>query len=160
MPATAARPLADDELLIERTFDAPRELVFEAFIDPKHMLHWWGPVEYPVTEVMMDVRLGGRWRGCLKSPETGRELWQHGTFREVDPPRRLVFTFRWEEEHPDEGIETVISIDFDDVGGKTHMRFHQTPFATVASRNGHVYGWTSTFDRFVTYLNEIQGETR
>lgn len=133
-------------LTLTRLFDAPRDLVFKAFTDPKHALNWWGPRDFPATQLSMDLRPGGSWRGCLTSPEDGRTLWQGGVFREIVPPERLVFTFAWDEEG-ERGLETLVTINFADQGGKTLMTFHQTPFQSDGERDGHGYGWTSTFDR-------------
>src|SRR5262245_9338520 len=96
----------EHELLITRVFDAPRALVFEAWTDPEHVRHWFGPKHCPATQVTLDVRPGGRWRGCLRDVDTGNFLWLGGVYREVVPPERLVFTFAWEEEG-ERGLETL-----------------------------------------------------
>ncbi len=85
-------PVAERELTITRIFDAPRELVFKTWTNPDTMLDWWGPTAFPATQMEMDVRPGGAWRGCLTSVEDGRELWQNGRFRDVNPHDRIVFT--------------------------------------------------------------------
>lgn len=145
-------PLAptDQELVLTRRFDAPRELVYAAFTDPAQLRRWWGPKDYPATHVEMDVHPGGRWRNCLTAAADGRELWQHGTFREVEPPSRLVFTFVWEEEG-ERGLETLVTITLADEGGGTRLTLRQTPFHSIAERDGHGGGWSSSFDR----LDEI-----
>lgn len=84
-----------NELVIERVFNAPRELVFQAWTDLEHIPKWFGPKHHPATHVTADLRPGGRWRGCLRSPETGVILWLGGVYREIVPPERLVFTFAW-----------------------------------------------------------------
>jgi uncharacterized protein YndB with AHSA1/START domain len=149
----ANMPLAPNaqQLVLTRLFNAPRERVFELFANPEHVRHWWGPKDYPATHVEMDVRPGGRWRNCLTSVADGRELWQHGTFREVVPPSRLVFTFVWEEEG-ERGLETLVTISFADEGGRTRLTFRQTPFHSVGERDGHGDGWSSTFDRLDEFL--------
>ena len=134
------------ELLIERVFNAPRELVFQAWTDPEHIRQWFGPRDHPAREMTMDVRPGGRWRGCLRSTETGNDLWLGGVYREIVPPERLVFTFAGEEEG-ERGLETLVTITFAERGGKTHMTFRQSPFQSGGERDGHRGGWTSTFDR-------------
>ena len=139
-------PAAERELVITRTFDAPRELVFQAWTDPHHAREWWGPVNYPARHVEMDVRPGGAWRMCLRSTEGKPELWQGGVFREVVAPERLVFTFAWEEEG-ERGMETLVTVTFAEAGGKTRMTFRQTPFQSVEERDGHDWGWNSAFDR-------------
>ena len=68
-------------------------------------------------QVSVDVRPGGRWRGCLRSTETGNDLRLGGVYREVVPPERLVFTFAWEEEG-ERGLETVVTITFAERGGR------------------------------------------
>jgi|JI10StandDraft_1071094.scaffolds.fasta_scaffold136372_3 uncharacterized protein YndB with AHSA1/START domain len=148
-------PETERALKITRVFDAPRELVFKVWTNPDTMLGWWGPKLHPATQMQMDVRPGGKWRGCLTGVEDGRALWQHGVFREVNPHHHLAFTFVWEEEG-ERGIETLVTIRFTDENGKTRMDFHQTPFQSVAEREGHQGGWSSMFDRLAEYLSAAQ----
>lgn len=138
-------------LVITRVFDAPRELVFKMWTDPDHLKNWWGPKHHPATVLNMDVRQGGAWRNCLTSVETGDPLWHHGIFQEVIEPERLVFSFVWEEEG-ERGIENIVTITFEDVGGKTRMTLRQEPFISVGERDGHGEGWSSTFDRLEELL--------
>jgi uncharacterized protein YndB with AHSA1/START domain len=138
--------LAEPELVIMRVFNAPRDLVWRAWTDPKQAVQWWGPIEYPAAHLEMDVRPGGVWRGVLRSPDNGSELSHKGVFREVTPPERLVFTFSWDEEG-ERGLETLITITFADQGDKTLMTFRQIPFQSAEERDGHRYGWGSAFDR-------------
>lgn len=145
---------AERELVITRIFDAPRELVFKAWTDPNHAKNWWGPKDYPAIQLEMDVRPGGAWRGCLRSTETGKDLWHGGLFREVAPPERLVFTFAWDEEG-ERGLETLVTVIFTELNGKTRMIFHHAPFESIEERDGHQGGWTSTFDRLDDYLREL-----
>src|ERR1700741_334914 len=116
-------PVAERDLVITRVFDAPRELVWKAWTDPYHAKHWWGPTHHPAIEMHMDLRVGGKWRNCLQSIENGIAIWQHGVFKEIMPPERLVFTFTWEEnrflEHPN--IETLVTVTFAKDGDKTRM---------------------------------------
>lgn len=138
------------ELVINRTFNASREIIFNLWTDPNHVVKWWGPKHHPATEMTMDVRPGGKWRACLRSVEDGKELWMNGVFREIQKPERIVFTFKWEEEG-ERGIETLITIKFTEANGMTEMNFHQVPFQSSGEREGHQEGWMSTFDR----LNEF-----
>lgn len=150
MPLAPA--LSDRELVITRTFDAPRALVFKLWTDAGHVRRWWGPPTCPAAILEMDARAGGAWRGCLHRVEDGQPLWQGGVFREVRAPERLVFTFAWDE--PGErGLETLVTIDFSEQDGKTVMHFRQTPFQSVGERDGHQGGWNGCFDRLVAYLD-------
>lgn len=149
------------ELTLTRTFNAPRELVWEAWTRPEHALNWWGPKHHPATDIVWDARVGGRWRNCLRSVETGDLLWHGGEFREVIRPERLVFTFAWEETG-ERGIETVVTLDFVERAGITRMTMRQVPFQSIDERDGHDEGWNSTFDRLAEYLHRLhqhQGAT-
>ncbi len=139
-------PPGERDLVITRTFNAPRELVWKAFTDPSRAIAWWGPRPYPATAMEMDARVGGKWRICLTSVKDGEALWQHGEFRVVDEPERLVFTFVWEEEG-EGGVENLVTIDFEDRRGKTLMTFRHSPFLSIGQRDGHNDGWSSAFDR-------------
>lgn len=141
----------DRGLTITRSFDAPRALVWKAWTDPEHFFKWWGPRHHPAVDVDLDVRVGGRWRHCLRSTVTGDELWHGGVFREVTPPERLVFTFTWEEEG-DRGVETIVTVTFVERDGTTVMTLHQTPFQSDYQRDDHDGGWNSSFDRLADQL--------
>jgi uncharacterized protein YndB with AHSA1/START domain len=141
----------DRELVITRVFNAPRELVFKAWTDPKLVMRWWGPRWHPASHIEMDVRPGGTWRNRLTSTEDGTQLWHHGVFREIVAPERLVFTFVWEEEG-ERGMENIVTITFADEGGKTRLTLRQAPFRSVAERDGHGQGWNSTLDRLEAEL--------
>jgi uncharacterized protein YndB with AHSA1/START domain len=103
----------------------------------------------------MDVRPGGRWRNCLRSVETGQDLWHNGTFHEVVAPERLVFTFVWEEDG-ERGLENLVTITFADEHGKTRMTLRQAPFQSTGERDGHGEGWNSSFDRLADHLSPKQ----
>jgi uncharacterized protein YndB with AHSA1/START domain len=144
------------ELVITRTFDAPRELVFKAWTDPAVAKSWFGPKDHPATHMEMDVRPGGAWRGCLRSTESGKELRLGGVFREIVAPERVVFTFAWDEEG-ERGLETLVTLTFAEEDGKTRMTFRQAPFQSIEERNGHRGGWTSSFDRLEDYVAHMKG---
>jgi uncharacterized protein YndB with AHSA1/START domain len=142
------------ELVITRVFDAPRELVFRVWTEPKHVMSWWGPKGFTMTSWTMDLRPGGTWRGCIRSPE-GLDYWAEGEYREIVPPERLVFTFAWDDEHNQPTTQTLVTIGFADYGGKTKFTFQQTPFERVEDRDGHVEGWSQSFDRLASHLAEL-----
>jgi uncharacterized protein YndB with AHSA1/START domain len=154
--SATAHPPIDRVLTITRVFDAPREVVWKAWTDPRHLMSWWGPRAHPAETVEADVRVGGRWRHCLRAVEDGSELRHGGVFREVVPPERLVFTFAWEQEG-ERGNENVVTITFSEQGGKTLMDFHQTPFWSTEERDGHQGGWGSAFDRLDDLLALANG---
>jgi uncharacterized protein YndB with AHSA1/START domain len=149
--------LADDELLITRTFDAPASLMFQLWSDVTHFQRWMGPEGFECPDMQMDFRVGGKYRGMIRSKDHG-DNWFGGAYREIEPPTRLVFTWRWDE-GPSAEIETLITITFrehDD--GRTTMTFHQTPFVSVERRDAHIGGWTSLFNKLAAYAAKQQGK--
>ena len=144
---------AERALVVQRVFDAPRDLVWKAWTESAHAMNWWGPRDHPARHIEVDARVGGRWRICLRSTEDGRDLWQGGVFREVVAPERLVFTFAWDEEG-ERGNEIVVTLTFTEQGGKTLMTFHQAPFWSDDERDGHQGGWGSAFDRLDDLLEK------
>ena len=142
----AEKRSADNELLIVRTFDAPPAVVFALWSQAEHMKRWMGPKNFTCPHATIDFRVGGAYRGMIKSAEHG-ENWFGGVYREIVPDQRIVFTFAWDNEGPSAGIETLVTITFEERNGKTVQTFHQKPFLTIQSRDGHVSGWTSAFDK-------------
>ena len=147
------------ELVIEHVYDAPRELVFEVWSDPKHLVHWWGPRDddrdfsMPVCEV--DFRPGGVYRFSIASP-SGTQYWQHGTYREIVAPERLAFTFAWGPEGGQRTNEMLIEVMFEALPrDRTAMRFVQRRFVATTQRDGHRKGWNESFDRLVSYLGRV-----
>jgi uncharacterized protein YndB with AHSA1/START domain len=140
------RTQAGLELRIERIIGAPREKVFRAWTDPKQAVQWWGPKSYPATFLEMDVRVGGRWVGKLRSVADGTILSHRGEFREIVDPSLISFTFQWDEEG-ERGMETLVTLTFEDLGSSTRFTLLQTPFITATERDSHVEGWNSALDR-------------
>jgi uncharacterized protein YndB with AHSA1/START domain len=150
------RNLRDDELLIERIFDAPVALVFRVWSDRDHMLGWLGPADFTCTHLDYDFRIGGKWRACIVSQTYG-ENWMGGEFKEIETNRRILYTFKWDSgEDEEDGIETLITVTFAEQDGKTVQSFHQTPFSSVESRDSHVEGWNESFDREQEYIATIK----
>ncbi|HMI45745.1 MAG TPA: SRPBCC domain-containing protein [Gemmatimonadaceae bacterium] len=150
--SSVAKTSAERTLVIKRTFDAPRELVWKAWTDVKQAKQWWGPKGFTAPLVELDNREGGLWRARMRSPD-GKDYWQHGVTREIVPPERLSFTFIWDE-HPEE--EMLVTVTLVDRGGKTEMTFRQEGFKSVEDRDGHEGGWNESFDRLVAYLKKAK----
>jgi uncharacterized protein YndB with AHSA1/START domain len=140
-------PASDErELLIVRTFDAPRALVWRAWTEPERMARWMSPAGFTIPFNEGELRPGGAWRAQMRSPE-GEILHLAGVYREIVPPERLVFTHAWTDEDGTPGPETLVTVTLAEQGGKTVMTFRQTGFSSAASRDGHGGGWTECFDK-------------
>jgi uncharacterized protein YndB with AHSA1/START domain len=147
---SSARSYAPDEVLeITRMFDAPRELVFQLWSRPDYIVRWWGPEGMGLSHCEMDFCVGGAWRFCMHGP--GADHWISGVYREVRAPERLSFSYIGDVAQHD----TLVEIDFIARGERTEMRFRQAPFPTVADRDDHNWGWSSTFDLLAGYLRDV-----
>ena len=145
--------LRDDELLIDREFNAPVPLVFRLWESRDHMLRWWGPETFTAIELDWELTPGRAWRGAMTSKEYGLSRFG-GVVRDVERNKRIVFTFQWGEESGRD-LDTLVTVTFAETDGKTVQSFHQTPFSTVASRDSHVGGWNSLFNKQQIYVENI-----
>jgi uncharacterized protein YndB with AHSA1/START domain len=144
---SSASESAKRELVIERVFDAPRSLVFEAWTKPEHLMNWFCPKGFTVPACEMDFRVGGRYRLCMRSSE-GHDHWVHGVYREIVAGERIVWTGILEAD----GNETVSTITFADHAGKTKLVVHQTYSFESDSTRGAPQGWRETLDRLDAYV--------
>jgi uncharacterized protein YndB with AHSA1/START domain len=144
------------DLVFERTFDAPRELVWKAFTDPELIPRWWGPNGTTTTVAEMDVRPGGSWRYISRAPDRD-DVAFYGKYLEVEPPRQFKWTFLFDVEGVGEqgGPET---FTFDDVDGKTKVtsvgHFGSVAELEGAVATGMVAGAVETWDRLEALLAE------
>lgn len=140
------------ELVITRIFDAPRSLVFEAWTKPEHMAKWHGPRGFTCTILKCDLRVGGSYRFYMRDPGGG-DHWQQGVYREIAEPERLVCTYAWANaDGQPTRPETLLTVTFEDLGAKTRMTLRQAVFESVAARDDHRGGWSSSLDRLAEYL--------
>jgi uncharacterized protein YndB with AHSA1/START domain len=152
--SSTAATLEQRTLFIDRIFDAPRELVFRAWTDPEHIVHWWGPRGFKSTVLALDVRSGGAYRIHMRSPEN-TDHWSQGIFREVVPPERLVMVGSWADKDGNPTTpQTVATVTFEDRGGKTRLTLHQV-FDTETARDAHRGGWNSSMDVLAEYLASV-----
>ncbi len=148
------------EIMITRVFDAPRELVFKAFTDPKLFAQWWGPRRYTSKIDKFDVRPGGLWR-IVQSDEAGNEHGFHGVHHDVVAPERIVATFEYEGVP---GHVLLGTTTFEPLGNKTRM-VAQNVFQSVADRDGMVAsgmqeGSDESYDRLADLLTKLQDDKR
>ena len=140
------------ELHLTRTMPAPRAVVYAALTDPRRLAKWWGPTGFTAPSVDFHPRVGAGYRIAMQPPD-GDPFYLTGEFREVDPARRLAFTFRWDPPDPDDR-ETVASLSLEDRGARTELRVTQGKFATPERVALHQQGWTDSLDRLEEQLRE------
>jgi uncharacterized protein YndB with AHSA1/START domain len=150
--ADAAALSAERELVITRIFDAPCRLVFKMWTEPEHLVCWWGPRGSTTISGRMDVRPGGTWLRLMRAPD-GSIIRKHGVYREIVEPERLVLTYVTDDLVGNPGPETLVTVTFADLGGKTRLTLHQAGFESVAAREAHQGGWTSCLERLAEHLS-------
>jgi uncharacterized protein YndB with AHSA1/START domain len=146
---------SERELTIERIFDAPRELVFKCWTEPERLARWIGPKGFSGTILTCELREGGNYRAHMRGPD-GQDHWQHGVFREIAPPERIVRTYCWTDAdgRPTQP-ETLLTVTFADLGGRTRLTLHQAVFESVTACDEHRGGWSTAFDKLAEYIATV-----
>jgi uncharacterized protein YndB with AHSA1/START domain len=139
-------------LRLKRILPGPRAAVYRALSDPGELARWWGPRGFTAPSVEFDPRVGGSYRIAMQPPG-GDLFYLSGEFREVDPPARLAYTFRWDPPDPDDR-QTVVRLSLQDQGERTEVLLTQGEFATDQRRALHEEGWTDSFGRLDQLLSE------
>lgn len=148
----SADPRDDRQLLLVRDFDAPRELVFGMWTQAEHFAQWCAPARFTIVDNKADSRRGGVWWSEMRAPD-GETCIASGVYREVVPPTRLVFTYAHEAPDGSRGPETLVTVTFEDIAGKTRLTLRQEVFDTVENRVAHHMGWTECLDRLDAHLS-------
>jgi uncharacterized protein YndB with AHSA1/START domain len=157
MAATNSLDLEADprSIIGMREFDAPRDLVFSAFTDPKHLAQWWGPNGFTTTTMSFDMRPGGVWRFVMHGPD-GRDYQNRITYDEIVPPERIVYTHGGGEDV--EPVQMRQTIVFDDLDGRRTRITWRLDFPSAAERKrvikeyGADKGVVQTMARLAEYV--------
>lgn len=163
-----AKQATDLTLAITRVFDAPRDFVFKAWTEPDRVKQWWGPKGFTMPVCEIDLRPGGEYRGCMRSPE-GQDFWWKSVYREIKEPERIVSTdmFVDEKGNPvspkDYGLsedwpaEATITVTFTEQHpGKTRLMLQHAPIKPGKERDMCEQGWSESFDKLADYLTEAK----
>lgn len=130
---------------IKRTIAADRRTVWNAWTRPEQMKRWSCPDPHGVREVVSDFRVGGSY--TIRMSVDGQEHTAFGTYREIDEPRRLVYTWDWQEEDNAMG-ETLVTVEFEEVEGGTEVVLRHQGFPVEEARKGHGEGWRACLANF------------
>lgn len=143
---------AADRLKVTRTFKASRQRVFRAWTEPELMMRWFVEGDGNMSVCEIDLREGGRYR---LEGEMGGKRWRiWGSYLEVKPPEKLVYTWAWKH---DAGMgttegDTTVTVEFRDRGPETELVLTHERFASAAARDEHTQGWTSCLNRLERVL--------
>lgn len=167
--AAFAEMAAAAELVITRTFTATREVVWRAWTEPDRVVRWWGPKNFTCPHCRIDLRVGGFYLSCMRSPE-GQDYWSTGIYREIVAPSRLVCTDSFADEGgkvvpashygmtgewPD---ELLIMVTFEEQEGRTLLTLRHRGIPAGEMRDQCAAGWNESLDKLATYLaNEGKG---
>lgn len=146
----------DREIVMSRLFDAPRQLVWEAHTNPKHLPQWMlGPPGWTMPVCEIDLRPGGAWRFVWRKSE-GEEMEMRGVYREVKPPERLVHTEKWGPEWP----ETINTLVLMEKTGKTTLtatvQYPSKEARDAALKTGMKEGANQSYDRLDAHLRAME----
>lgn len=150
----------EKEIVIEHTFDAPRELVWEAWTTPEHVAQWWGPKGFSTRVEKLELKEGGKTRYVMVGPD-GNEYPAEGTFTEIDAPKKFVTTDEFPEDFDDSKTDlpqgkTLLTALFEDLGEQTKLTL-RILHETVQDREKHekmgvVQGWNSSLQCLEEHL--------
>ncbi len=133
-------------LELTRVIKADPATVFDAWTQPKHLKRWSCPEGMTVADVEVDLKVGGRFRIAMQSPE-GQTHTAHGVYRTIERPKRLVYTWGWEEEEESGIGETLVTVEFNDLDGSTEVVLKHEGFPSTEAKTDHEKGWASCLDR-------------
>jgi uncharacterized protein YndB with AHSA1/START domain len=138
-------------LKVRRTFQAPRERVFRAWTDPVELGRWFAPSdEYSTVVPVLELEVGGKY--CVEMHHQGGNVHRvSGTYREIKPPEKIAFTWRWE--HDPEVEESLVTIEFRDLGPSTEILLTHEHLPSTEQRDKHEHGWNGCIDQLANYLN-------
>ena len=133
------------ELRMTRTIRADRQAVWNAWTQPEHMKKWSCPAPGGVKALDVDLRVGGSFRLAMQVEDESYTAF--GTYREIDPPNRIVYTWDWEQESHAVG-ETVVTVEFNEVGDGTEIVLTHAGFPAQEAKVGHEEGWGACLEHF------------
>jgi uncharacterized protein YndB with AHSA1/START domain len=158
MSTTSEVPAGEAVIVMTRIYDAPRDIVWEAITEPKHVAEWWGGPGFTNPVCEMDVRPGGLWRHVMRFPN-GHELRMEFVFLEVDKPKRLVWQHVDLGERKEGPPTSVITVTLDDMDERTRWtmvaRFHSLAERDAAVAMGFSNPINASSDRLVDYLKTL-----
>lgn len=139
---------SDTALLVRRTVAASRDRVYAAWTDPEQIRQWHAPGDFSVATAEVDLSVGGRYRFGMKHPEKDALRYVGGVYEAIEPGKKLVYTWQWEQDEDNVG-ETRVSVEFRDADNGTEIVLVHERFPTTATRDHHSAGWNGCIDKLV-----------
>ena len=154
--------ISKDAIVVERTFDAPPEIIWQMWTQPEHFKNWYGPNGFNVPVAEMDVRVGGKYLVCMEAADGSMKLWFVGEYQEIIPNERLVYTDSMADENgnavlrsayginDDYPAATKVTVLLEDLGGRTKMIM--THAGVPANEQGAKAAWEQAFANMADYI--------
>ena len=140
-------------LQIKRFINAPRERVYAAWTDPGELQRWFGPEDVRIIKIAADVRVGGKYRWDLVKQD-GEEWSCLGEYRELVPGRKIVFTWKWDDDEAWENHDSVVTVELSDRNGGTEVTLTHEQLPSTESRDRHNEGWNSVLGRLEKFVTK------
>ena len=140
-------------LEIKRVIKAPRARVYTAWTDPAQLREWFGPENVQTRNLVAETRVGGKFRWGVISAE-GEKMTLRGEYRELQPDRKIVFTWQWEDDEDWKQRDSVVTVELSDCHGGTEVRLTHEQLPTEESRHGHNRGWNSALDKLEKFFRK------
>jgi len=139
-------------LEIKRFIKAPRDRVYAAWTDPAQLKQWFGPENVETRDLIAEAHVGGKFQWDLTNPE-GERLTCRGEYRELQPDKKIVFTWQWQDDEDWETHNSVVTVELDDADGGTELRLTHEKLPNKESRDGHTRGWNSALDKLEKFFS-------
>ena len=139
-------------LEIKRVINAPRDRVYAAWTDPAQLKQWFGPENVRTRNLIADARVGGEFRWDLTN-SGGEEMTMRGEFRELQPGKKIVFSWQWLDDEDWENHISVVTVELSDRDGGTELRLIHEQLPNEQSRDGHNGGWNSALDKLEKFFS-------
>jgi len=140
-------------LEIKRLIKAPPDRVYAAWTDPTQLKHWFGPEKAQTRDLIVDVRVGGKFRWDLTNSE-GEKMICRGEYRELQPDKKIVFTWQWEDDEDWQNHISVVTVELYERDGDTELRLIHEQLPNEESRDGHTGGWNSALDKLEKFFGK------
>ena len=140
-------------LQIKRFINAPRARVYAAWTDPTQLKQWWGPESVRTRNFAADVRVGGKYRWDLINQED-EEMSVFGEYRELVPEKKIVFTWKWDDDDVWENRNSIVTVELSDRDGGTELLLKHEQLPSEESRDRHNEGWNSVLDRLEKFFSK------
>lgn len=161
--ARTAGSLSAHDIVIVRDFDATRELVWKYWTEPELVKRWWGPKDFTAPYIKIDLRVGGEYLSCMRSPD-GKDYWSKGVYLEIIPPKRIVCTDSFADDkgaivpatyygfNADMPLEMLLTLSLEEHKGKTKLTLKHSGFPLGPHREDAQTGWNQSLDKLAESL--------